>query len=188
MVVFDLNFFQMSKLEIAKNIMKGLAIAGTVVVAIAAPNALQAIAKFSDLMELDGWQIKRSIKKLQKKKFISLKGSGSKVTMALTEKGKNYLSKLDLKELELEPIWKQVWYLVLFDIPNTKTALRKEFVSYLKQLNLLKLQRSVWISPYECDDKVMRIASVIGIVRYVKIAKVTKIDDEEALKRYFALT
>ena len=65
----------------------------------------------------------------------------------LTEKGDDALAEILDRMPSSEQPWDGSWYLILFDIPESKRTLRQMFRLKLMDLGAQMLQSSVWITP-----------------------------------------
>ena len=94
-------------------------------------------------------------------------------------------------ELEgLEPKsgeWDGKWRMVFFDIESKKNLLRDRLRRYLRQMGFKKYQESVWVYPYDCEDKLKHIREVLDIPHTVKLAVVEKLENDEDLREWFGL-
>jgi DNA-binding transcriptional regulator PaaX len=179
--------------EISKDILTVLSALGLVTVSVVAPNIGKIILLFLNKNENKYYNqnAKRSIKTLTKNNFVKKWRHQGTVTYALTDKGVHKLEEYRLAdEIVVKPeIWDRKWRVVVFDIPNTKNLKRKILVRYLKKWELLKLQKSVWIHPYNCEVQLNKVSEFYGINKYLIILVVTRIDlnIEKKLKRHFKL-
>jgi len=134
--------------------------------------------------------LRRSIKRLYKSKLVDYKeyGDGT-VKLILTEKGKDkaLIYNLDKIEIKKPARWDKLWRLVIFDIPEDKKYGRNALASKLKGLGFYRLQKSVFIHPYECKDEINFIKEIFNLAPYVRFLRVKDIDVELDLKSRFRL-
>ncbi|MBI4034031.1 MAG: hypothetical protein HY378_00590 [Candidatus Brennerbacteria bacterium] len=84
--------------------------------------------------------------------------------------------------------WDGKWRLVTFDIPDSKKTAREALRRKLKELDFYPLQKSVFITPYRCEDEIDFICSVFDVNRNnVLILEVNKFEGAEKLKHHFKL-
>ncbi len=124
-------------------------------------------------------------------KVISEKGDYIKVE--LTNKGAKRVKEFTFETLKIKKPkkWDRKWRVVIFDIPiqpkrlnYARAALREK----IKELGFYKLQKSVWIHPYPCEDEILLVGEIFGVTRCVEILTVEKLLHEEKVKNYFNLT
>jgi len=181
-----------TKIKITKIILETIAVAGLLSMIVLAPNAIQAIKMFYPTKKrkynLD-WYIKTSIGRMLKKGLIKFEKENGKTFVRLTEKGKQKLLKYRLQEIKIEKPkkWDKKWRVIIFDIKEYKKKyrdqLRKEFVN----LGFLRLQNSVWVYPYECEEVIIMLKSYYSFGKDVLYMVVDKMENDKWLKREFNL-
>ena len=91
--------------------------------------------------------------------------------VTLTTKGRELLLRAKLlksKAIQASP-WQGTWTLVLYDIPVSHSAYRYDLRSVLIHAGFRKLQHSVWISPYPCEELQNYVTEHAGLCRYVRV-------------------
>ena len=111
------------------------------------------------------------------------------VSIVLTKEGikKSVKFKLDEMKIEIPPKWDGEWRIVIFDIPERFKKAREALRNKLKNLGFVKLQESVFILPYECEDEIDFITEVFLIRPFVKFVRVKSFTNEEKLRVNFGL-
>ncbi len=177
---------------VGKIILGTIATAGILTVAAVAPDALQAIDLFYGKEKRRyhrGYYVKRAIGKLKDRGFIEFEKNGDKIFVRLTEKGKRELLKYRLQEaiIEKPKKWDKKWRVIMFDIKekrkNTREKLRRELVN----LGFKRLQDSVWIYPYECEEVIIMLKSYFYIGKDVLYMVVDRLENDKWLKNDFGL-
>lgn len=130
----------------------------------------------------------RDLKTLQKRNFISIKYLDKEnVEIKLAKKGKIIIlkNKIDGLKLKTLPKWDKKWRIVMFDIPHEFKKARDAFREKLKGLNFYPIQKSVFITPYPCEDEIDFIAAFYNIRNYILIFYIERFEGEEKIKHYF---
>lgn len=167
---------------ITKALLLGLAVGAVIIIAPASPGlayvfkALGGMSRFKNERRL-----KSAIKRLEKQELLGWEEKDGEVTLTLTEKGKKRILKYKLDELELKrPTGWDGWMrVVVFDIPEERKTAREIFREKLKQLGFHKLQKSVFVIPFECKDEVDFLRHTLEIsehVHYMKAKDVSNLD------------
>ena len=94
-------------------------------------------------------------KRLIKKGFARFVNKNGELKVTLTEKGKNVAQKYslqDYKQIKKPLDWDKKWRLVMFDISEDKRKIRNLLRFHLKKVGFVKIQGSVWIYPYPCEE------------------------------------
>jgi len=134
--------------------------------------------------------LKRIIKEFYHQRLVALKEKpNGKIEVVLTDKGKLKALECKLEEMEIEipSRWDKKWRIVIFDIPEKKRYQREIFRDKLKKLGFLKLQKSVFIFPYPCEDEINFLVEVLKIRRYVRVILAKNITNQEELLLRFKL-
>ena len=134
----------------------------------------------------------RKLRELEKHKLISFKelDNGS-VRIELTHRGKNLVRLYNLENMKLQKPkrWDGQWRIIIYDIPTHQRKASNAFREKLKQLGLFSLQKSVWVSPYECLSEIEFLATVfdIDINRHICYFFAKNIPHEKEIREFFFL-
>ena len=120
------------------------------------------------------------------KKGLIVKDRNSK--LSLTEKGELRLFRYQEEIGRLENKWDGRWRIVIFDIWEKSRKKRDFLRNELAEFGFIKLQNSVWITPYECEEYVSLLKTEISLGRGVIYIVADKVDNELSLKKRFNLT
>ncbi len=179
-----------------KHVLTLIAKAGIVAVMLTAPNtALLARELFEDKEDFKIWKqfnerlLKQNLKRLAKQKIIDISQKNGNQIIKISDKGKRKILSYAIDELMLKkPIrWDGKWRLVMYDIPVKRGRKDKIISNTLKRLGFLKIQNSVYISPYPCFDEIEFMREYYFLGMNIKYFIVTKIEDQEAYRTYFGI-
>ena len=140
--------------------------------------------------EIDRRSLRRAIKSLYESKLISEKQNpDGTITIILSSNGKNKALAYDLENIKIkEPNkWDKKWRVVLFDIPDKLKKAREIFRIHLKNLDFFKLQESVFVHPYDCQDEIDYIVEFYNLRKFVRFIVADSVDNELHLKKHFNL-
>lgn len=160
--------------------------AGMVTLALLAPNAIQVlrILKKNNRHYRSPKYINETVQRLSRKGWIYFEGN----RMRLTKKGEVALLKYQMREKVIEGgIWDGKWRMVIFDIKEKKKGLRNKVREDLKSFGFLRLQDSVWVYPYECEEVVALLKASVKIGWEVLYVVSEKIEGDARLKKMFNL-
>lgn len=176
-----------------ENIVFGtLAVAGVAALAMAAPNALQ-LLKHVD----PDWMNKRdprrrlreTISRMKRKGLVEFKMHNGKNRPQLTRKGEHEARRITLGELQIKkPLrWDRKWRIVIFDIPEKRKGLREHVRRLVCNMGFFRLQDSVWVFPYDCEEIValLKLDLKIGTELIYIIADAIEFD--KPLRQHFEL-
>lgn len=144
-------------------ILRTLAAGGIMSVALVAPKTLS-LLKMLDRGAANRKNLYRritqAITRLEHSGLVQTSGRHGRRDVALTESGHAVIKTIYTSEYSIpEPaFWDGKWRVVMFDIREKRRKTRSQLRSLLSSAGFLRLQDSVWIYPYPCDD-------FIGLVR-----------------------
>ena len=178
--------------NIQKIILSSIAAVGLLSVAVLAPNALQAL-KFFGIEPRNKWQkynSNHSIKRLKKHGLIIFEKTSRGIFARLTPKGEDRLRKFKLLGYKLKKPkkWDKKWRVLIFDIKEERKGTRDKIRFTLKRIGFLRLQDSVWVYPYDCEDLVILMKADLKIGKDLLYLIVDTIEGDNKIKKYFKLT
>ncbi len=121
----------------------------------------------------------RGFKNLKQRGIIKDTNHGQFV---FTQPGRQWLKRSLHKRLVYLPRgpWDKKWRIIIFDVPQEKHIARIRFRNRLKLLGCVMLQKSVFVFPYPCHEKVGDIANYLEISDYVDILTAESVGFKEA--------
>lgn len=172
--------------ELAKEILRGLAIGGVLIAALAMPNVAQLLTLFETK---DRRRVRNVLSSLRKKKLIEIYEKGSETFFEVTENGRRRAVVYDVEDMVLntKKRWDGIWRLVIFDIPERFKPVRMALQEKLLNLGFYLYQRSVYVTPHRCRDEIEFLRHFFSVEKYVKYAEVSELDDEIKLINFFEL-
>jgi len=132
----------------------------------------------------------RSFKQLSSEKLIEerILSDGS-FKLILTALGKQQANRMNLLGSSINfkkpKCWDGKWRIVLFDIPEKDRSFRNILREHLYALNFLKLQHSVFVSPYPFEKQILELATLYSAESYVRVITAIQIDNGNKIKRHF---
>ena len=175
------------KSGVQEAILATIATAGLLSIALVAPGALMALKLFGlKPHKRQNEVIARTRKKLIENGYIRKDEKGF---LFLTPKGK---VKLEYLEPSLSPKgktkkWDEKWRILIFDIKEKKKATRDKIRRTLNHIGFMRLQDSVWIYPYDCEEYVTLLKSEFKIGKDLLYLIVEEIENSQTIKKYFGI-
>lgn len=134
------------------------------------------------------WRLKQVLKRMHKQKLIEIIEENSIQVVKISENGQKKLLKFNIDDMELkEKSWDGRWRIIIYDIFSKKRRERELFRRTLKRLKFLQLQKSVYLTPFECRNEIEYLRQVCNIDKEVLILMVSGLENEKAYKEYFGL-
>lgn len=174
------------KNELKKIILETVKVAGLIGIFVIAPNVVGAMAKAGLLPSRRQKEVvERSRDRMIRQGLLRYEGK----YVRLTEKGERVLRRLALNEYQLtKPIrWDRKWRVIIFDIPEYRKGLRQKVRSTLMRIGFARLQDSVWVYPYDCEDLAALLKADFKVGKDILYLIVDTIENDRALRKYFEL-
>ncbi|MFZ2299839.1 MAG: CRISPR-associated endonuclease Cas2 [Candidatus Moraniibacteriota bacterium] len=153
-------------------------------------NALCVLAasKKNDRRYRSSYYVQNAIDRLQKNGLLALDKKDDISLARLTKKGDRELAKYTAESETLKPQkWDGKWRLVIFDIKETKKGQRDRIRRNLARFGFEKLQNSIWVYPYECEDLITYLKADCKIDKEVLYIVSEKIPNDGWIRKKFGL-
>src|SRR3989344_731467 len=129
------------------------------------------------------WEINKGLKIFEKNKYLKNKSG----RLHLTPKGRIKINFYKLGKIELgrQKKWDKKWRLIIFDIPEAIRTSRNVLRSKLKKWNCYKIQHSVFVYPYPCEEEIIKVAKILR-TSGIYVCLVDRLDSllEEKVKKH----
>jgi CRISPR-associated endonuclease Cas2 len=122
----------------------------------------------------------------KRKGFVKQVIKNGKKFLSLTQEGQLEILLLKARVF-VQKKWDGKWRLIIFDIPEDCRNQRSHLRVLLRRNNFIKLQASVFISPYALNREAIAYLKQSGLVEYIRIIKVEEMDYDKDLKKRFNL-
>lgn len=163
---------------------------GVVVVAATIPNAAQLLRFFPGYKKgaRFNYQAKSALGRLATKGLVTFVKEDGKRLARITEKGERLLA------LETERVaitkkrkWDRRWRVVIFDIPERRKSMRASLRRFMGEYGFVRLQDSVWIYPYDCEDLIALAKANFRVGADVLYMIVERLERDKHLREHFGL-
>ncbi len=109
-----------------------------------------------------------ALTRLEKKGQIKKVNQKEGVFFSLTDEGRAQIPDSPHRLKRKKRRWDGKWYLVSFDIPEKNRRMRNLFRRYLVSLGCGRMQKSLWISPYNLSRRIQSMINEMGLEKYVE--------------------
>ncbi|MDO8424207.1 MAG: hypothetical protein Q7S54_01180 [bacterium] len=108
---------------------------------------------------------------------------------SLTESGERILKNWERSnyQIKLPKKWDGKWRMIIFDIPEKKRVIRRQISVIFKEAGFRRLQDSVWVYPYDCEDVIGLLKTDYGIGRDLLYVIADQIENDKYLRMEFDL-
>ncbi len=172
--------------NLQRAILQTIAVAGMLSVALVAPNVIGALAKlgvFPNKRQKE--YIVSSASKLVRRGLLFYDGKAYQ----LTSQGESLLRRWQFADFKLQKPkkWDKKWRVMIFDIPEQKKKIRDNLTLLFRQAGIRRLQDSVWIYPYDCEDVITLLKTDFGVGKYLLYMIVDELESDKYLREEFGL-
>lgn len=142
----------------------------------------------SEWRRFNTWRLRQVLRRLHDQKLIEIAQTNDGHIVKISDKGKKKILKFNIEDIELnQKNWDGKWRIIIYDIYTGKKQERELFRKTLKRLKFLKLQKSVYLTPFKYHDEIEYLRQVCNIGNEVLILTVSSIENESAYKEYFGI-
>ncbi len=178
------------QIELVKTALAFIAVLGVVPLVAVVPGVMKAIAPFvrQKRRYRTPTYVAGMVGRLQKRGLITTYREGGILIAKLTEKGERELLKHKLKESgQKKQRWDGKWRVVIFDICETKRGRRDQIRKSIFRFGFLRLQDSVWVYPYQCEELVALLKAECHLGGELLYMTVERVEDDARLRKSFGL-
>ena len=178
-----------AKGELAKDILKSLAIGGFLMAGLVLPNIVQLLDFFGVTKSAEKFKIIGAIERMKQKKLVRIYHKDGADIVEITELGKKKVLSYDLENIKINrpKKWDGYWRVVIFDVPEKNKKARRALNFKLNNMEFFPLQKSVFVCPFECKDEIDFVAEFFGIKKYVRFVLAKNIENDEFIRSYYNL-
>lgn len=162
---------------------------GFIAVSAVAPNMFQILGKTGTLARLK-YRSKGVLSRLKYKGEIEFIEREGKKYVQLTDLGEKILDlhRKKLNLIENRPRkWDRRYRLVMFDVPEKRKGVRKLLRFEMQEVGFLRIQDSVWVYPYDCEEFIALLKADLRIGKDVLYAIVEEIENDTWIRKHFNL-
>jgi DNA-binding transcriptional regulator PaaX len=177
---------RLQKRNLQKLILSTVKVAGLLSAGLFAPNVLKAMNGLGILSyPRQKESINASRNRLMRRGLLEFKGK----SLCLTKRGESVLRRLEAKDFRLKKPkrWDGKWRVLIFDIPEKRKVLRERVREMLTMIGFVRLQDSVWIYPYDCEDLIKLFKADLNVGKGMIYMIVDELEYDTSLKKSFKL-
>ena len=174
--------------DIARLILGTIGMAGILVAGIVAPGIFKILPN-RKRYSYSKKSLDRSLENLKNRGLIKFVPGRISWRVELTERGQAEFFAYEMKEKILKPPkhWNGEWHLLVFDIEETRKKVRDNVRHALVNLGFIRLQDSVWVFPYPCEEVLELLRTKYGVRHEALYVCARKIAKDKWLRKHFDL-
>ena len=183
----DKNRNLVRRTELQEIILQTVATAGVIGIGLIAPNVVIALHKLGLIPHSREREVVKSTASRLRKKGLLIFVDGH---YSLTETGEKILRRWQMTNYKIKQPkkWDKKWRVVVFDIPEKKRAVRAEVRRIFTEAGFYRLQDSVWVYPYDCENVIGLMKTDLGIGKDLLYMIVDQIENDRHLRLAFGLS
>ena len=131
----------------------------------------------------------RAFNSIKRKRFVRWDWTGKRWQLSLTKQGELELSGYEMLEklIRIPKKWDGKWRALIFDIREEKKYIRDRVRHTLFTFGFYRLQDSVWVFPYDCEE-VLELLRTKYRIRYgAQFLLVERLSNDRCLRQHFHL-
>lgn len=165
-----------------------VAVAGVIAVVAVAPQLISLFGK-SKYLRQRMYQSRSRLSSLITSGYLTVEMKNGKKYVRLTPKGEKFAALIQggSAPLKKPKRWDGKWRLLIFDIPEQRKRIRGQIRATLVALGFVRLQDSVWVYPYDCEDYMIMLKADLRVGKDVLYIIADQIEYDKPLRRHFNL-
>jgi len=175
--------------DIQNAVLATIAIAGLLAWTAIAPNTLQLLRFLPKDKFNFNYRARTAAGRIVTKGLAKWVEKDGKKFLRLTEAGHKALAleqaKVALKNQKKK--WDGRWRMVVFDIPERRRRIRVRLRDFMREVGFVRMQDSVWVYPYDCEDYVVMLKAELKIGKDVLYAIADTIEHDKSIRQHFKL-
>lgn len=180
--------------KIQKAVLLSIYITAGLGMVLMAPNAarlLKYIEKYIGPKPRLNRRISQAINRLCERGLIERIQTDNGTALQLTKDGVKLAISIDEEEKIFEirkpKKWDEKWRVVIFDIWERRRVVRDRLRLILRKNGFVKVQNSVWIYPYDCEELLVFLRTNLRLGRGILYIVADEIEYDEKLRKHFKL-
>lgn len=180
------NIKRVQRRDLQQIILHTVTTVGVVGIGLLAPNVIGAMNKLGLLPKPRQKEyITSAASKLKRKGSLKFENGRYR----LTRDGETLLRRWEFVNYKIPKPkkWDKKWRVIIFDIPEKKKGIRDRLTVLFRQSGFERLQDSVWVYPYDCEDILGVLKTDWGIGKNLLYLIADEIENDRHLRNAFGL-
>lgn len=177
------------KQNVQQAVLAAIAVTGLLAWAAVAPNTLQLLNYLPKEKYNLKYRARTAAGRLVAKGYATWVERDGKKYLRLTQSGHKACAfeqaKVALKNQKKK--WDGRWRMVIFDVPEKRRKIRNRLCATMREVGFVRLQDSVWVYPYDCEDFIALLKVELKIGKDVLYVIVDTIEHDRSIRDIFHL-
>ena len=177
--------------DIQRAVLTTIGLAGIIAVMAIAPNLPQALPKIMGKKRYRAqfaYRARTAAGRLAQKGLVRFIERDGERFAEITAEGNRVLA-IDVAKAALavrkRKRWDKRWRMVMFDIPERRKHVRERLRGIMREIGFLRIQDSVWVFPYDCEELMALLKAELHIGKDVLYAVVEHIENDNHIRAHF---
>lgn len=136
------------------------------------------------------YRVRQAVRRLEKKGLVSYWRAESGWSVKLNPAGEKLGERLIVAEriqIKRPPRWDGRWRVVIFDIWERRRTVRDKLRILLRKAGFYKIQDSVWVHPYDCEELVAFMRAEMRLGQGIIYIVAEGIENDFKIRKHFDL-
>ena len=177
------------KQDIQQAVLATVAIGGLLAWTAIAPNTLQLLRYLPEEKRKFLYRTRTAAGRLAAKGYVVWFERDGKKFLRVTPKGRKAFAfeqaKVELKNQKKK--WDGRWRMIVFDVPERRRNVRNKLCAIMREIGFIRLQDSVWVYPYGCEDFIALLKAELKIGKDVLYTIADTIEHDKHIRNHFHL-
>ena len=179
------------KENIQRAVLAAVAVTGTLALGILATDIFLALPGLMGKNKYKlAFQARTAASRLAIKGYVRFVEKNGKKHLEITEAGRRMIALEHARAsapARAKRRWDKRYRLVMFDIPQHKRSTRDRLRRMMLDFGFLRVQYSVWVSPYDCEELIALVKAELRLGKDVLYVVVEQIENDGWIKKHFQL-
>jgi hypothetical protein len=182
---------ELRRTKVQQAVLETIYLAGILSVALVAPNAVKLFTPLEKRKRKADpkYAANRALKRLLDAGYVVFEEGEKGKRVCLTKKGEHFMALAAQRRFRFQKPakWDGQWRLIIFDISEKHKKLREKFRLTLTDIGFVRLQDSVWVYPYDCEDFITLLKADFKIGKDILYIIAARIENDGGLRHHFGL-
>jgi len=179
---------RMRKTKVNRALIAAIQVAGLLSLAAVAPNTLHTLGKLGYLPQRK-YQMKNTLSRMIRDGYVQLERRDKTTFVCLTDKGERFATLMHDGGVKPQKPgrWDGKWRIVAYDLKEPAKTLRGRVRKLLTSFGFIRLQNSVWVFPYDCEDLIFILKQDLRLGKNLLYIIADQIEYDAPLRAHFSL-
>ena len=163
---------------------------GIIAVGAVAPGCIKLLGYALRYQSQKRYYINKVVQLCINRVLLIRKKTSQGIQLRLTPRGQEILKLYEVEKLSIKKPkrWDKKFRVIIFDIKEKRRGIRNRLRLWLTHLGFVRLQQSVWVYPYECQEVVTLLKAHFHVGKDILYLTVESIENDKWIRERFNLS